>query len=170
MSNVMLEGSAVPSPEPYSVEKLTAEARRLAAEYRRATGKTLPLSGEIAVNDAIRLLQLELPKVPSSAYDAVRRHAGGVAKVQIKGRVVFQAGKGSPRIGQLKLEQAWDETLLVLMNEDYEPLEIFRAEHMKIEEALANKSSNKRGAMTIAQFKIIGDCVWSAPDPAAQQE
>ena len=43
----------------YSVDKLIAEARRLAKEYREVTGKTLPITGEIAINDAIRLLEME---------------------------------------------------------------------------------------------------------------
>ena len=37
----------------YQIDKLRGEARRLAAEYRRATGKTLAISGEIAISDAI---------------------------------------------------------------------------------------------------------------------
>ena len=43
----------------YQIDKLMGEARRLAAEYRRATGKTLAISGEIAISDAITLLGLE---------------------------------------------------------------------------------------------------------------
>ena len=37
-----------------------SETRRLASEYRRATGKPLAVSGEIARYDASRLLGLEL--------------------------------------------------------------------------------------------------------------
>jgi len=156
----------VPTPDAYSVDKLTAEARRLAADYRRATGKTLPLSGEIAVNDAIRLLGLERPAAPTAGCDAVRRSPDKTENIQIKGRVVFEDGKGVPRIGQVKLEQDWDETVLVLMDQDYEPVEIYGAPRSIIEATLAGKSANKRGAMTIAQFKIIGARLW--PDPAAR--
>jgi hypothetical protein len=42
-----------------SIDKLMAEARRLAVEYRQTTGKTLPVTSEIAVYDAIRLLNLD---------------------------------------------------------------------------------------------------------------
>ena len=66
----------VSTSEPYSVDKLTAEARRLAADYRRATGKSLPLSGEIAVNDATWLLKPERPADPIAGADAIRRNAG----------------------------------------------------------------------------------------------
>ena len=75
-------------PEPYSVDKLTAEARRLAADYRRATGKTLPLSGEIVVNDAIRLLDLESPTEVLAGCDAIRRTPNGLVGAEVKGRVV----------------------------------------------------------------------------------
>lgn len=151
----------MPVSEPYSVDKLTAEARRLAADYRRATGKTLPLSGEIAVNDALRLLGLELPDEVTAGCDAVRRTGTGTVRVQIKGRVVFEEGKGAARIGQLKLDQQWDETVLVLMDDDYEPFEIYRADRAAIESVLEKKAANKRGAMTVAQFRIIAQCVWT---------
>lgn len=154
--------------EPYSVDKLTAEARRLAADYRRATGKTLPLSGEIAVNDAIRLLGLESPSEPNAGYDALRRTGASVEYIQIKGRVLFDAGKSSPRIGHLKLEQRWDEILLVLMDENYEPFEIHGASRNVIEATLAGKLANKRGAMTVAQFKIVATCLWPAAENREQ--
>ncbi|MFT4564160.1 MAG: hypothetical protein ACI9BW_003923 [Gammaproteobacteria bacterium] len=150
--------------EPYSVDKLTAEARRLAAEYRRATGKTLPLSAEIAVNDAIRLLALELPGELNSGCDALRRDQDSQVRVQVKGRVVFGDTKGTPRIGQLKLDQSWDETVLVIMGEDYEPQEIYCATRTSIESVLEKKPSNKRGVMTLAQFKIIARREWTADD------
>ncbi len=151
----------MPISGPYSIDKLTAEARRLAADYRRATGKVLPLSAEIAVNDAMRLLGLESPIEPVVGCDAMRKMSEGVVRVQIKGRVVFDAGKGSVRVGQLKLDQGWDETVLVLMDDDYEPFEIYRANRGAIETALEEKPHNKRGAMTVAQFRVIAKCVWT---------
>ena len=147
--------------EPYSVDKLTAQARRLAADYRRATGKTLPLSGEIAVNDAMRLLHLEPPAAGTVGCDAIRREQGRIVRVQIKGRVVFTKAKGGSRIGQFKMDQEWDETVLVVMGEDYEPSEIYSASREAIEAAVEKKTPNKRGAMTVAQFKIIAHPVWA---------
>jgi hypothetical protein len=151
----------VSNSEPYSVDKLTAEARRLAADYRRATGKTLPLSGEIAVNDAVRLLNLETPADLPGGCDAVRSTPNGLTGVQIKGRVVFDEGKVPPRIGQLKLDQPWQEVVLVLMDENYEPLKIYCADRKVVETALEKKGHNKRGAMTVAQFKIIARLIWA---------
>jgi hypothetical protein len=68
----------------------------LAADYRRAMGKTLPLTGEIAI-----------------------------------------------------------------MDKNYEPLEIYCADRSAVAKALENKAPNKRGAMTVAQFKIIAQLVWT---------
>lgn len=146
------------SDSAYSMQKLTDEARRLAADYRRATGKTLPLSPEIATNDAIRLLHLT--QADDDTCDAFYEADGEPRKVQVKGRVVFDQGKAASRIGQLKFEKPWDETLLVLMDENYETSEIYKAERKKMESVLAEKSPNKRGAMTVNQFKAIAIKVW----------
>lgn len=150
------------TPETYSVDKLTAQARHLAAEYRRATGKTLPLSGEIAVNDAVRLLGLERVDATTAGCDALRKSDNEIQRLQIKGRVVFDESKSGQRLGQLKLDQPWDELILVLMNDDYEPTEIYAAGRGVIESVLEKKASNKRGAMTVAQFKIVARCLWTA--------
>ena len=78
----------------YVVDKLMAEARRIAGQYRRATGKTLPISGKIAVNDAINLLGLAVASRDADGYDAIRSRGGVEEKLLIKGRVVFDERKG----------------------------------------------------------------------------
>ena len=90
----------------YSIDKLTDEARRLAQEYREATGKTLPVTAEIAVNDAIRLLNLQKNDAAEAGYDAVYQLDGAALRVQIKGRAIFKPG-GGYRLGQIKAEQPW---------------------------------------------------------------
>ncbi|MCC7120124.1 MAG: hypothetical protein IT493_01090 [Gammaproteobacteria bacterium] len=145
----------------YSVDKLMAEARRLAAEYRRTTGKTLPISGEIAVNDAIRLLGLAAADEPGLGYDATRGSADGGQKLQIKARVVFEEIKSAHRIGELKLDRPWDAVLLVLLDQDYEPFAIYEAQRPAIEEALEEARPNKRGTLTVPRFQRIGALVWS---------
>src|SRR4030065_475725 len=80
------------------------EARRLAAEYRRATGQPLGISGEIAEYDAARLLGLEIIKDPSLGYDAVGHGAHEGRRIQIKGRVIFDERKRAHRMGQLNLD------------------------------------------------------------------
>lgn len=145
----------------YQIDKLMGEARRLAAEYRRATGKTLAISGEIAINDAIILLSLEAAPAEAEGYDAVRQVDGALEKLQVKARTVFDDTRRPHRLGQLKLDKVWDATLLVLMDENYEPIEIHEARRAPLEAALAEATPNKRGTLSVGRFKIIGRCLWS---------
>ncbi|HFD81504.1 MAG TPA: hypothetical protein ENK05_14120 [Gammaproteobacteria bacterium] len=149
----------------YSVDRLIAEARRLAAEFRRTTGKPLPgVSGEIAEHDAARLLDLELCKDRSGGCDAIGRGARAGRRIQIKGRVIFDEGKSGQRIGQLRLEQDWDSVVLVIMDENYEATEIYEAMREDILEAMeeaGGSARRKRGAMSVARFRIISQLVWT---------
>lgn len=150
----------------YSVDKLMAEARRLAAEYRRTTGKTLPISGEIAVNDAVRLLGLTAAGEPGLGYDATRGEGDATQRLQIKARVVFDEIKSAHRIGELKIDRPWDSVLLVLLDQEYEPFAIYEATRPAIEAALDDVRPNKRGTLTVPRFQRIGELVWSR-DPAS---
>ena len=119
----------------YSPDVLISQARKLAADYRRTLGKPLPgVGGEIALHDAIRLLGLE----PRPA----------------------EAPRG---IGQLALDKPWDSVVLVLMDADYEPFEIYEAEREDILDYVGRSSNarSRRGALSVARFKIIGRLAWS---------
>lgn len=147
----------------YSVEKLMAETRRLAAEYREATGKPLAVSGELASYDACRLLGLEPAPQGASGFDAVGQGEREGLRVQIKGRAVFDEGRSGHRIGQLKLGQDWDVLVLVLMDARFEPVEIYEAERETVEDALQERegSRGRRGAMSVARFKNIARLAWT---------
>ncbi len=141
-----------------------SETRRLASEYRKATGKPLAISGEIARYDAARLLDLELLKQPEGGCDAIGRGAREGRRVQVKGRAIFNEKSGAYRIGQLKLQQQWDDVVLVLMDEEFEPFEIYEADREEILDALEGdgpSSRASRGVMSVAKFKIIGRLVWT---------
>lgn len=158
----------------YSVDKLISEARRIAAEYRRATGKPLGISAEIARHDACTFLNLE-PHEDAVGYDAL-----GLAeerkdlRFQIKGRAIFDEKKGGQRLGQIKLDQNWDKILLVLMNEDFKTTYIYEASREDmlddIEDANENSSRNKRGAMSVARFKRLAQLVWSSDEGLINNE
>jgi hypothetical protein len=158
----------------YSVDKLITEARRLAAEFRRTTGKPLPgVSGEIAEYDAARLLDLELCKERPGGYDAIGRGRREGDRVQIKGRVIFGEEKSGQRIGQLKLDKDWDSVVLVIMDENYEAVEIYEASREEVENAMdeaASSNRKKRGAMTVARFRIISRLVWTREEGALDDE
>jgi hypothetical protein len=146
---------------PYAADKLIAQARQLAAEYRRTMGKPLPgISNEIAEHDALRLLGLEPAAHVDAGWDAVDPASG--RRIQIKSRTIFDETKSGQRIGQLKMNQDWDAVVLVLMDEDYEPYEIYEALREDLVEAVDASSSSRarRGAMSVARFKVVGELVW----------
>ncbi len=151
----------------YSPDVLISQARRLAADYRRSLGKPLPgVGAEIALHDAIRLLGLEPRQADApGGYDAIDPARDGL-RIQIKSRVIFDDNKGGQRIGQLALDKAWDSVVLVLMDADYEPFEIYEAEREDILDYVgrSSPSRSKRGALSVARFKIIGRLVWSRED------
>lgn len=157
----------------YSVEKLMAQTRKLAADYRRATGQPLPVTSEIANYDAANLLGLDLIQPPPGGYDALGKSGEreGV-RYQIKGRAIFDESKSGQRLGQLKLEQEWDAVVLVLLDEEYEPFEIYEAERREIEEALRESESkrSKRGAMSIARFKNVSRLAWTREEGLIAEE
>ena len=149
----------------YSLEKLIAETRRIARDYRNATGKPLGgVSGEIAQFDACKELNLEpVPVGTEGGYDAIGRGKREGKKIQIKARTIFDEGQHGQRIGQLKLEQEWDSVVLVLLDENFEPFEIYEAERAELVDVIKENESkrNKRGAMSVAKFKAISQLVWT---------
>jgi hypothetical protein len=146
------------------------EARKLAAQFRVATGKPLGISSEIAVHDVIRLMNLAPAESPQAGYDAIGKGPREGQRIQIKGRTVSDEAKSNQRIGQIKVDQEWDSVMLVLMDEQYEPLQIFEAQREQILEAVAKTSTKRRnrGALSVAKFKHLGKLVWSA-EPVSQK-
>jgi len=148
----------------YSIDKLMHETRQLAAKYHQTTGTALPVTGEIARFDAAKALNLQLIEDISLGYDALGTGTFDGQKILIKGRVLFESSKSNPRIGQINPDQRWDHVVLVLFDDDYNPIEIYHASSEDIEQALSMKADSqrkKRGAMSVAQFKIIGNLVWT---------
>ena len=157
----------------YSVDKLITEARRIAAEYRRATGKPLGISAEIATHDACTFLDLE-PDEDAVGYDAVGLNGERKGQCfQIKGRAIFDGQKGGQRLGQIKIDQDWDKILLVLMDEDFETTEIYEAsreEILKDLDEVGTTSRQKRGAMSVARFKRLAQLVWNKEEGIVDDE
>ena len=151
----------------YSIDKLMHETRQLAAKYRKTTGSTLPVTGEISRFDVAKALNLQLIDDMTLGYDAIGRGDRQDLRILIKGRVIFEDSRSSPRIGQIKSDGRWDSVIMVLFNDDYLPVEMYEASSEDIEAALntkADSANKKRGAMSVAQFKIIGRLVWSRED------
>ena len=147
----------------YSIDKLINETRRLAAEFKRTTGTMLPVSGEIARYDVARLLDLRLNEDHNCGYDAIGNNHREGLRVQIKSRVIGDSVKSGHRIGQLNPNGNWDIIILSLMNSEFEPLEMYQLNHEEVVEALAHSSEkrSRRGAISVAKFRIIGELVWT---------
>ena len=149
----------------YSVDKLMAETRQLACEYRRATGRTLAVSSEIAKYDASRLLGLNLEERSDVGYDAVGTGPREGLRVQIKGRAIFDEKKSGQRIGQIKQGQSWDLLVLVMMDADFQATEIFEAERDVIFAALGEQPAGgrgRRGVMSVTRFRGIARLAWTS--------
>lgn len=147
----------------YSIDKLIDETRRLAAEFRRTTGTMLPVSVEIARHDVSRHLNLTLTQDNHCGYDAIGTDQWKGLRILIKSRVVGDTVKSSHRIGQLNTKSEWDIVILSLMNNDFEPLEMYQANREEILNAMAKTSANrnKRGAISVTKFRMIGELVWT---------
>ena len=151
-----------PPPNKARVGKLIRAAKRLAKQYRRETGRPLGVTGEVAEYEAARLLGCELAPVRQAGYDVFRRKGGKIDKLQVKGRCV-PPGNRSQRLGSIRLTHKWDGVLLVLLNEDLEPMEIYEARRPALAKAIlrpGSKARNERGALTVSLFKAIGKQRW----------
>jgi len=150
--------------EIYSFDKLMHETRQLAAKYRLATGTTLPVTGEIARFDVAKALNLELIDDITVGHDAIGLGKRAGIKVLIKGRVIFEDSRSTPRLGQVNPDGRWDNVVMVLFDDDYMPVEMYEATSDDIKLAQKAKDgspSKKRTNMSVAQFKIIGKLVWT---------
>lgn len=146
----------------YDFEQLMSQTRQLASQYREATGQSLPVTVELARFDAITLLGLT--ELSDSESEALLIENEQEKRVQIKGRVIFPGGKSRQRVGQLNLQSEWDYTILVIYDADYLPSAIYRMARNIAEQEMASQTTNKRGAMTVAKFKAIGEPVWERPE------
>lgn len=155
----------------YSLEKLIPEARKLAAEYRKTTGQSLGVSVEIALYDVASLMSLELVEPGTKGYDAVGTGEREGQRILIKGRAIFDESKQGQRIGQLKQDKEWDSVMLLIMDEDYEPVEIYEADRDVLEDHFRKShSKNNKGAISIAKFRIIGTPVWTREEGVIEDE
>lgn len=147
----------------YSIDKLINETRRLAAEFKRTTGTMLPVSSEIARYDVAHQLDLTLNEDRSCGYDAIGNNQRQGLRVLIKSRVIGDRVKPGHRLGQLNPNGNWDIIILSLMDNAFEPLEMYQLTHAELLEALSSgsKKRSKRGAISVAKFKIISQLMWT---------
>ncbi len=144
------------------VATLLEQARAIAVEYYRATGKPLGITGEVGEYEAARLLDLELAVAREAGFDALDREG---RRLQIKSQSIPLSKKlVGQRMGSIDLGKPWDAVLLILMDEVFSPVAIYEADRAAITDALerpGSKARNERGALAITKFRSIGRQVWS---------
>jgi hypothetical protein len=148
------------------IMQVLRHAKRLAKEYRALTGKPLGIAGEVAEFEAARLLGLELSPARQAGFDATEGTGRSFRRLEIKGRCLLPGCKPSQRVGSIKIAKNFDAVLLVLMDEYFDALAIHDADRRAVITALAkpgSKARNKRGTMSVAQFKAISTRRWVRP-------
>jgi hypothetical protein len=161
---IMKTAKKTPAKRNLDLEKmgiLLNQAKTLAKEYRELTGRPLGITGEIAEYEAARLLNLALSEVRQAGYDAIRSDG---KRLQIKGRVILDPSKLNQRIGSIRLDHDWDAVLLVILDKDFAPVEIYEAQRTDVDVELKSPGSrarNVRGALGVRKFKSIARLVWS---------
>lgn len=134
--------------DPAAIADLMEQAKSLAREYRRRTGRPLGVTGEVAEYEACRLLGLRLAPVRQEGFDAIQETARGVRRLQINGRVLLPDAKPGQRLSKISLKHEWDAALVVVLTQDFEPTAIYEADRAAIAAALTapgSKSRNERG-------------------------
>lgn len=147
------------------VEELLSKIKPLAAEYYQITGKPLGVTGEIAEYLAARILDLELAPARTAGYDALRKTADGIEKIQIKGRAFGEKANPSQRLGRIKLDADCDVVMVVLMDSaTLEAREIWEAPYSAVVELLSRPGSRarERGQLGVASFRAIATRIWAA--------
>jgi hypothetical protein len=144
-----------------AIAPLIEEARRVAVEFYRLTGKPLGITGEVGEFEAARLLNLSLLTARSKDFDAI---CPAGRRVQIKARMVSpNAQIGGQRVGRIKKTAVFDAVMLVLLDLEYQPWSIWESSHADVMAALnkpGSKSRNERGALGVAAFTRLGREIW----------
>ena len=153
-----------------TLDEVITQARALAIEYYRLTGKPLGITGEIAECHAAKLLGLQLAVVRTPGYDAIDRQG---RRIQIKARrVAANRKRKTQRVGSLKLDHAWDVAMLVLLDDRFDAFAIYEAERGAVAAALkkpGSKARNVRGALSVSAFKSIGKQIWPTKNVARRK-
>lgn len=147
---------------PYAIDKLMEETRKIAHAYYQNTGKTLPISNELGRFDAQKILELQSLTHPEMGVDFLGTGRFASQKFVIKSRVIFKPQKSGHRMGALSLDGNWDSAILVVYNAEYKPDEIYMTKKDDIIQAIGHISHNQRNGFSIAKFKALGTLVWDS--------
>lgn len=146
-----------------ALRSVIRDAKEIAKRYRNLTGKPLGITGEVGEFAAAELMNLRLTAARQPGYDSV---ASDGHRIQVKTRCILPGSKKSQHLGSIRLRHEWDTVMLILMDAEFEPLEIYEAKRPDIERELTragSKARNVRGSLSVSKFKSISSLVWSRP-------
>ena len=145
-----------------TINKLLAQAKELAREYYRLTGKPLGVTGEVGEYEAARILGLTLAEARTAGHDATDKSG---RRYQIKARYLPGITNFSgQRISKISDNDDWDILLVVLLDEQYDAYVIYEADKDKVIAALDRPGSiarNERRALDVPTVQKIGRVKWS---------
>jgi hypothetical protein len=143
--------------------EILGDAKKLAQEYRQLTGKPLGITGEVAEYEAARILGVKLTPARQAGYDAIEVRDGVERQLQIKGRCLLDNCKPGQQLGGIRIDKQWDVVLMVLLDQNFEAIEIYEAERNEVVAAIlapGSKARNERGSLAVSKFKSIGRLRW----------
>jgi hypothetical protein len=147
----------------HAIKALLRQAKVLAIEYYKLTGKPLGVTGEVAEYEAADKLGLVLAPARTRCVDAYREAEGNNESFQIKGRAVSSTDRYRGRVGKI-VDGEFDAVLLVPLDKaTLEPLEILRAGRVEIMarlDAPGGAARNIRRSLAISQFKSVATKIW----------
>ena len=117
------------------------QAKEAAIYFRVLTGKPLGITDEVAEYEAAWILGLELAEARQPGFDAIRREGTKNIRIQIKGRRIPRDVKLGQRLGSIRFNHMWDSVVLVLLDEDFEPYEMYEAKRGAIKRAITRPGS-----------------------------
>ncbi len=155
------------------VMDILCRAKRLAWEYYASTGKPLGITGKVAEYNAARLLSLHLAPTRTEGCDAIELNGNSPRRLQIKGHCILPNCKPGQHLGPVGVTEEWDIALVVLLDEDFDAIEMHEAERAAVMAAFAAPGSKARdecGRLSINPFKAIGKLRGLPPQQTEAEE
>jgi len=138
--------------------ELFKQVKILAKKYYELTGKPLGVTGEVGEFEVARLLGVQLCGPRQPGHDGLRLSENGQCQLSIKSVRFPPSREASWRIGTIDLEAQWDAVLMVLLDLDFEPREIWEADRVSAHCApgitRANRSQGK-GIQENRQMRVV---------------
>ena len=131
----------------------------LAVRWKKATDRSLGITGEVGEHLACKLMGWSLAVHLQAGWDATDTQGN---RIQIKSRVLQNDRDLSPTMGTLDLRKEWDQAALVVMNDHFQVQAIWLAEGQAARVS-QDKCRNPRGeakGLAIKAFKKISRQVW----------